>query len=416
MKNKSTRWLILSQTLYVDAISNRFISIYDTKSATHMTSTDRVFINLINQFFIPENIGSIKFNETIISKDFEKAKSLGYIYIIESNKKPINLLPILSLQSDILRTSDIDQRISLVGSKLSLLSGLKIALAPMMNTSRSKIIARKRKAALNQYCMYTKADERFIYTENLLYLLERINLTSVAAIDLYCNKSCFQNNILIKRILNIIPQNVNINIHIDVEDFFDVERIVNSLIPDRTIHVKMYADEYTEIKYIYSYKKSCYDIYYFVYSEESLNRIVGLEEKLKFCPVVLDDNVEWIRKEFSLNSETIIANANSFNHIFRNMRLNANFFGIIDISTNGNVMPHGSNAVIGNLADKRFSLIDVVVAELKNNNTWRKTRNLHNKCSMCAFRYLCPPLTIFEIHGLLDTICMSNSNVMNPSI
>lgn len=406
MKSKETYWLLLNPSVFVDFISDSFVSIYDTRSATYMTSTDQAFINTLNQIFLPENNGSILFDNSYVCKDLKTAQSLDYFFIVKSNKRPVNLLPILNLQSDILRGDSIQHRLALISSKLSLLSGLKIELAPMISGRISNPITNKRLSMINQYCVHSNLDQEFSDIDKLMQILERLSLTSVASIDLYCNKNIFLKKESIIKFLKVIPS--FINIHITIEDFYMAKDLILSSIQNKSVRIKIYADEHTNLKHILDCIEAKYDIYYFIYSEQGLKAIQYYNDKLNLCPVILDDNVEWIKSIFSINSNSIASNANSFNHIFRNMKLNANFFGILDITVNGNVIAHGSKKILGNILDNNFSLIQSVEDALKNDDAWRKTRDRYPNCSLCAFRYICPPVSIFEIKGLIDTICMND--------
>lgn len=407
MKLKSTDWLLLNPSVFVDFISDSFVFMYDTKSATYMTSTDPKFINTIHQIFHPESNGSIKFDDSFDSQDLEIAQSRDFLFIVKSSYKPVNLLPILNLQFDLLRGDSIKNRISLINSKLSLLSGLKIELASMISDCISNPVLNKRKSALTQYCIYSDVNNEIVKIDNLLRMLERIAITSVATIDLYCNKYSFQNRYSIEKILSTIPSYIKINIHITIEDYYAVYMMIDSVIQGKDSHIKLYADQYTPKELIIRGIEANDEIYYFLYSEQSLDAIEDYNDKINLCPVVLDDNIEWIKSIFAIESKSIVSTANTFNHIFRNMKLNANFFGILDINGNGDVSAHGSMKNLANIYDEEFSLVDSVVKALKNDDAWRYTRNMYPSCSLCSFRYLCPPISMFESRGLIDTICIN---------
>lgn len=216
MESISSSWMVLKKSLFVDFIKEGLISIYDTEAHTSMLSKDAAFVDLINKFYIPENIGCIEAHNVIKSEDFEKAMSLGYIYIVDAKRRPINLLPILNLQSDLQRNGDLHQRISLLGSKLALISGIRIELSPMVPPTSEIDSVVKRGAAINQYCLYTSANNNYSRIDNLLRIVQQLSLTSISVIDLYCNRDVLNDNYKIQTILEAIPSYVGINIHLMV--------------------------------------------------------------------------------------------------------------------------------------------------------------------------------------------------------
>lgn len=407
MKLISSSWLLLKKSLFVDFISEDAVSIYDTESNTFMFTIEKKFIGLIHKFYIPENLGCIELNYAIVSDDFEKAKSLGYIYVVEAAKRPINLLPILNLQSDLQRNGDLKQRISLLGSKLALISGIRIEVSPMISSSSTYYNLEERIAALNQYCMYTMAGGSYQGRRNLYKILERLSITSVSIVDLYCNQNSLKEKAEICSILQAIPSYIRINLHMMVDEFYSIAKEFTHIFQlNNNIHLKLYADKYTTNNAITECLFVSHELFFFIYSNEDLELIDRINDKnIHICPVVLKNNVNWINSCVCLSKKDISTGAYSFNRLFRNMKLNANFFGIIDICVDGGIRVHGAKNILGHLADKNFSLIDVVIKELQQNNSWRRTRDIHPACSKCELRYLCPPLSIFELHGVIDKIC-----------
>lgn len=407
MESISSLWLVLKKSLFVDFIKEDLVSIYDTESHTSMLSKDANFVNFIKEFYMPENIGCIEYHYAIKSDDFEKAKSLGYISVVEAKRHPINLLPILNLQSDLQRNEDLQQRISLLGSKLALISGMRIELSPMIQTTFEIDNKKERNAALIQYCLYTPAKEKKWTLANISQIVKQLSLTSVSVIDLYCNHDVLDKNFELGTILEAIPSYIRINIHLMVDEYYSFKDDFNSAFQfDNKCQLKLYGDRFSSKENIVKCLHSSLYLSFFVYSNEDLSLISSFEGgNINVCPVVLKDNIDWLKSFASVSQQSIAKGTHTFNHLFRNMKLNANFFGILDIDRTGHIRPHGSGTILGNLLDKNFSLISVVVKELEQNNSWRTTRDSYNPCSECGLRYLCPPISFFELNGLIDKIC-----------
>lgn len=126
-------------------------------------------------------------------------------------------------------------------------------------------------------------------------------------------------------------------------------------------------------------------------------------------PVWTGNNQEMFSKYVYTELSDLEESKINFNTLFRNQKLNSNFFGLIDIAPDGNVYAHGSKQSIGNVNDKEFSLVDVVINEFKENRTWRLTRDC-TKCKLCPFRFVCPPVSIFEIQSNQIKMCHINYN------
>ena len=134
-----------------------------------------------------------------------------------------------------------------------------------------------------------------------------------------------------------------------------------------------------------------------VRDEKDLTSIKETKLNILLVPVWTGANNIFFKENVMLNKNDIYTLNPSLEELFRNQKLNSNFFCIFDILNTGDVLPHGSIKKMGNIADTH--LADLVSAELKGNNTWRLTRNLTKKCGSCIYRYLCPPISTFEIQS-----------------
>jgi len=79
--------------------------------------------------------------------------------------------------------------------------------------------------------------------------------------------------------------------------------------------------------------------------------------------------------------------------IFRNQKLNSNFFGILHILPDGSVKANMNAETLGNI--KRDTVLDLIYKELIDNTAWRKVRN-ERPCTDCIYHFICPAPSNYE--------------------
>ena len=82
--------------------------------------------------------------------------------------------------------------------------------------------------------------------------------------------------------------------------------------------------------------------------------------------------------------------------IFRRQVLNENFFGKLNILSNGDVYPNMNYKPIGNIFENSFSINEIVFNEMHNGKSWFKIRNEY-PCMDCCNRYLCSSPSNYEL-------------------
>ena len=394
-----TEWLTMSTNVFFDKIDEQTALLYNTNDGKYIVTKDNALIKIINNLYEPENIGSIRVSNWLNkkSKDVKWALDNDIIKRVSSIEKPIILLPILNLQDDITKEDrdGIAGRLRSMASKTKYISGAHIRLSNIIeNIDKEKTMNRNH--AASQYpCPAYDSDIRQMSLKTLYAILKNLQLTSISVVDIICSSSYFEGT-----------------------EYYAFERILNSFSFAYRIH--MYEDDFNNISKWFNIKKNIIkaelNIYSDVYSEQNETEItIGNDCKIKYIrlvykesdivghehmallPVWTWENIEFFKKNVWLNNNDISSTVTNFNSIFRNQKLNANFFGVIDIDTCGNVFSHGAKSLLSNVHEQKFSLAKVVAHEFVENNTWRFTRNLLKNCMECSFRYLCPPVSIPEL-------------------
>ena len=79
-------------------------------------------------------------------------------------------------------------------------------------------------------------------------------------------------------------------------------------------------------------------------------------------------------------------------NILTNMTVNSNFFGELILMPDGQFYTDLNSKPLGKLGDDWRIILDKL-----SNSSWFLTRDKLKPCSDCAFRYLCPPPSNYEL-------------------
>lgn len=406
----NNKWLIISPAVFVDFVNEHTILLYNTKNGYYVISHDSKLISLVTLLYQPKNSGVINAStlENYTSSDIELTLNGGLIYVTDAagGKKPINYLPILNLQKDLDKYDEkgIDGRLQIIGSKLRFISGVYITLSYANNDMRGELCRFRNIAATQHPCpLYGNPDTK-LSPDNVSMLLDSLKFTSTTRVDFICSSSYFE-CFCYSDFLGLLSQyKFSYRFHIYTEDFDRLMPVFQTLNYALKLEFIIYDDRFSNPSQMASNEVSPYKTkrISLIYNERELR-----SDNEYMLPVWTDDNIEFFRSYVWIEQRDIDSAPVNWSSIFRNQKLNSNFFGIIDIAPDGNIYPHGSKHSIGNICDTDFSLADVVIKEFKENHTWRLTRD-HTKCNPCPYRFICPPVSIFEIQ--FDTIKMCHIN------
>lgn len=118
-------------------------------------------------------------------------------------------------------------------------------------------------------------------------------------------------------------------------------------------------------------------------------------------PLFINDNIDFFEKYVYNSYEDIVEFPISKQVIFRRQTLNENFFGKLFILPSGDVYANLNCKSLGNL--KEQSLNEMVYNEMINSTSWFMLRD-KGVCEDCAYKYLCPSISNYEL--VLDKMNM----------
>lgn len=404
MSGISFIWLTISSKVFVDFLDAGRLLLYNTDNGDMFCSTDKRLHEVVSRIYSPENLGVIPY-ESSMSQVVGESVRKGFLVVLKktTSVKPINLLPILSLQKDLecsASNQNSDGKYSLLGNKLYYLSGLYISLDNCTVTDDAMACFRN-KACLQYPCACYGKRYEYLSLETLQRLLSQASRSSDAVVDLVCSHKYFAANGLQTFVNLLIDYSFKYRIHIYAEDYVKVcGHDLQALSECCQFHV--YVDRFTPLKFI-----KC------VVSQKQKNVIcrllydfsdMDLNIPAVCLPVWTGDNERLFKEKVWISLDGLRKEPRNMSYLFRNQKMNSNFFGILDVSCAGDVSPHGTSFVLGNIY-RKFSLLDAVAAEFKENHSWRICRTDLSNCQPCPLRFVCPPVSVFELQNSGNRMC-----------
>lgn len=401
----------MSHSVFVDFTNENTIFLYNTKNGEYLISHDCKLISLIKLLYQPKNLGVVdaSFLYNNLSEDVSYAMDKRLIYLIDATDKgkPVNYLPILNLQMDLDRYDEngVEGRLKIIGSKSKFISGVYVSLSHARCDNNIELCHYRNIAAKQHPCpKYDNTDTKLLHTSYVKRLLDSLTLTSTTKVDFVCTSLYFECFDYIDFLGLLSEYNFLYCFHVYSEDINWFMGNSMSFFSKIKLEFIVYNDLFSSCNSrtadsLFPYKiKSAY----LVYGENDLQMDCDY-----MLPVWTGNNIKFFSNYVWTSQSDIDDTVVSWNSIFRNQKLNSNFFGLVDVSPSGKVFPHGGKHAIGNIYDSDFCLVDIAAKELKENHTWRLTRNM-TTCRQCPFRFICPPVSIYEIQAENTKMCNIN--------
>jgi pseudo-rSAM protein len=122
---------------------------------------------------------------------------------------------------------------------------------------------------------------------------------------------------------------------------------------------------------------------------------------VKLMPV-LDNNLDFFKKNLFVDKDKIMERKIERKELYKNRVINTNFWGNFKIDVDLKVYSSFCSEPIGNVRDHRLK--DLILKELQSKSNWIRTRNDHKKCKTCLYKYICAPVSNYELL-LEQTLC-----------
>lgn len=115
-----------------------------------------------------------------------------------------------------------------------------------------------------------------------------------------------------------------------------------------------------------------------------------------FKPLLTGVNLDFFKENVFVSREEILAARPDQQQILSRISLNDYDFGKFTILPRGEVFANVNDPKVGDA--NQHNLMQLVIRELDNGISWRRNRGEVPPCSACRYRFLCPPVSSYEIY------------------
>lgn len=398
MDRNNNYWFFLEPHIYVCVKSKKML-LYDTNTCKNLYVESLVAIQLVNRIYEDENLGCIELKQSDLIEpnihDFVNTVVMnGMGKLLKQSEhpiKPVILLPILSLNLDVEKFKD-KENVDIFLSRD--ISKYLLDVNIILNNSCTQQCLHCRNYTKQFFCCSKGDVPENLSQDSLVNLLRRISYFPVRTINItggdiyqYQNLEVFStSNKDGKKVFNFYVHYLNYqeNSYIDSQN---IHLIINTPVN---------VDKLCEVCLLTHGKEVKYHL--IVENEEQYNELelamIALGVKnFEIHPYYNGQNIRFFEENVYLSKDDIVATPISMREIFRNQKLNANFFGSLYILPNGDIKANLNEDTIGHLDKDR--IIDVINIEMMQNTAWRKVRS-SEPCKDCVYQFLCPPLSNYE--------------------
>lgn len=418
MEIEKTRiWFTLSKDVYVSFNSPEQLLLYNTSNGKSLIVSNTNCIDLVKKIYEPSNLGVIDIENIELDQHMsdllDKSTKLGIGLKTEksvSAKKPINLLPILNLQNDIEKLK-LNGEDHLIGDHIA---DYLTSISILINTE-CKQSCEYCANYFKQTSFCTKsANHSCIALETLENIFSQSTATQVSKINILGGDITLYPQW--DGLLALLEkQSYDFHLWFNLINLTDFDYLI-TLPFHKEILVNHPINE-EQLRQLVSLVEARNDFTFtFIVENEAFFKtiqdlVIGHEQlKYEFLPFFNGLNIEFLKSNVFLNESDILSDIIEMRIIFRNQKLNANFFGQLTFLPDGQVRANMNTQPIGYFPDK--SILELIYEELTCNTMWRKTRN-GDSCSTCIYRYLCPPPGNLEIVLGKQNLCHVKYAILN---
>ncbi|TSA29166.1 MAG: TIGR04150 pseudo-rSAM protein [Bacteroidetes bacterium] len=114
-----------------------------------------------------------------------------------------------------------------------------------------------------------------------------------------------------------------------------------------------------------------------------------------FKPLFTGENLDFFREQVFVSREEILAARPDQQQVLSRISVNEHDFGKLSILPDGEVYANLNDPMVGDATTS--TLMQLVISELDNGVSWRRSRKEVSPCAACRYQFLCPPVSSYEI-------------------
>lgn len=408
MQTETTTYFVMKESVYFsDVIDNKTL-LYDTATGHKIYFENKTDIDICCFLYNESNNGVIDIsrnqhclNHPTLSRLITEGFA-DYETIKNNQTKPFIFLPFLSLNDDLDKTGDgYDEILSLVRSNAGIyLKSISLQLSDACTIGCQN--------CLNIHCQTGKCASNqiptFVTIEQVKMIKKSLSTTQVQNINLF-GGDLSQFLVLKEAIMHFLQDStyqitVTLQLtHSNIELF----RKISNMSERVNFEFVILPNNYNKDLKMMIYKMRDFSNLSFLFYLSSNKEYEFLEYlninnyniKYSIFPIGVKDEISpFLDNCLCYSEEDIFSRIFSMREIFRNQKLNANFFGHFIIYANGSIRANPNTSIIGNIF--KDDIRDIIYKELVVSKTWRMTRKGY-KCSKCLLQDLCPPVSNYEL-------------------
>lgn len=400
-------WFYLEPYVYV-SIMNNSIFLYNTLDGRCLKSEDSLVYNTISQLKeTPE--GVIKLNEEYLSYEIlhsfiQQIRNYFMGDLIDvslSQGKPIQLTPVLNIQTDIRRMQATPERS--VGEDIIL--NLNEIIFFIDNPSS---FPNKYYPSNIPFEWEEPASIQFKYIESVISQIPHSVTDNLFISIVTKDFSGLQNQGILINILN--NSNIKKKVHLyyknEISDLiFNINEFSLTLNVDFPFDKLKFEKVNSLLKA--EIKKEELNVIFFIASPLDMDEAEKIIEEYNiteytFVPFYIGLNLNFFKENVYLEEEDLYAEPVSMKNIFLHQSLNIESFGKLYFFPNGNVYSSLFAKKLGSIYQN--TLLELLYKEFDSSGAWFKTRN-YAPCNSCHLQWLCPPPSTYEVLLEKNNLC-----------
>ncbi|HBZ67977.1 MAG TPA: hypothetical protein DEO70_14175 [Bacteroidales bacterium] len=397
-------WFYLSKDVFISFDKQHRMLLYSTKSGNYLISSGILCVELVKEVYDPKNLGVVELNTKYLtnneSNDFieeiQRLKLGDKMVKIPDQPKPINLLPILNLQNDV-------EKLLINGEQFLIGEGISEYLTCINIYINSNCSQKCR--LCHHYYLQTRSCSKS-EPDVTLPLMTIGQILSQASVTQTRHINILGGNILLYPEWNELMQlfkssNFEYHLWINYQNINSTEKLKH--LPFQKELLITFPFKEAMVCELISLCETDNNITLNFLIEDisqlvTVNKLLAGNSRIRanIIPIFNGENRGFFEQNVFLNLEDILAEKQEMRNIFCNQKLNANYFGGLNILADGSVKASMNTTPVGRFP--KNSLLELVYNELIQNTAWRKVRD-NETCRGCLFQYLCPPPGNYE-HSL----------------
>ncbi|MCD7901325.1 MAG: TIGR04150 pseudo-rSAM protein [Bacteroides sp.] len=404
-------WLSINSQIYAEFKGDNVL-LYNTSNGRYIENTIHEITTLVRELYRPENLGAIIIKEDRLKEqevrefiqEFSKSKMGKMVDKDEYPYKPVSLIPILNLQKDIDKLNKSNDTLFPVNDNyLNYLREINIYL----NTECDNQCTLCQNYYRQIPCCTKEATFKELSLQNIETLFNQIQYSQLARVNF------LGGNIYRYTHLNILDEKSKklrdiLHFYVFYTNY-QSNNFINSIFLEIIVNFPLKKEI---LKNILSTIENMDRVtfHFIVEDNEQYDQAIICSQEFDINHYIIhpfynQKNIAFFEKYVFLQKEDILEADITLREIFRNQKLNVNFWGKLYLYPSGSIRASIHSKIIGNIEIN--TLADIIQKEMAENTAWRMIRN-NKPCSECIYQYFCPAPSNYELTFNRSNLCQIN--------